>query len=119
MFTEPLPRNGHMRHNNFNSFIVSVFIFFTRVPLNFFPFSQDYEARIKRHEIIYESGDEAPCSTRWETYGSASRPGPFTSGEIAARTHWIGGWVDPRVGLDAKDKRELYCSCKELNPDTS
>jgi hypothetical protein len=33
---------------------------------------------------------------RW----SASRPGNFTPGESATRTHWIGGWVDPRAGLD-------------------
>jgi hypothetical protein len=26
---------------------------------------------------------------------SASRPGRFTPG-----THWIGGWVGPRAGLD-------------------
>jgi hypothetical protein len=30
---------------------------------------------------------------------SASRPGRFTFG-----THWIGGWVEPRVGLDDVDK---------------
>jgi hypothetical protein len=31
---------------------------------------------------------------------SASRPGRFIPGEIAPGTHWIGGWVDPRIGLD-------------------
>jgi hypothetical protein len=31
---------------------------------------------------------------------SASRPCRFTPGEKAPGTHWIGGWVDPRVGLD-------------------
>jgi hypothetical protein len=31
---------------------------------------------------------------------SASRPGRFTPGEKAAGTHWIGGWVGPRAGLD-------------------
>jgi hypothetical protein len=38
---------------------------------------------------------------------SASRPGPFTTGEKAPGTHWIGGWVDPRAGLDTVDKRKL------------
>jgi len=28
---------------------------------------------------------------------SASRHGPFISGERARGTHWLGGWVDPRV----------------------
>jgi hypothetical protein len=30
---------------------------------------------------------------------SASRPGRFTPG-----THCIGGWVDPRAGLDTRNK---------------
>jgi hypothetical protein len=34
---------------------------------------------------------------------SASRPGRFTTGERAPSTHWIGGWVGPRVGLDRLD----------------
>jgi hypothetical protein len=32
---------------------------------------------------------------------SASRPGSFTPG-----THWLGGWVGPRVGLDAVKKKK-------------
>jgi hypothetical protein len=35
---------------------------------------------------------------------SASRPGRFTPGEIAPGTHGVGGWVDPRAGLDEIDK---------------
>jgi hypothetical protein len=35
---------------------------------------------------------------------SASRPGRFTPGERASGTHWIGGWVDPRVGLNDVEK---------------
>jgi hypothetical protein len=31
---------------------------------------------------------------------SASRPGRFTPGERAFGTHSIGGWVEPRAGLD-------------------
>ncbi|PNF14462.1 hypothetical protein B7P43_G01680 [Cryptotermes secundus] len=31
---------------------------------------------------------------------SASRPGCFTPGERSPTTHWIGGWVDPKAGLD-------------------
>jgi hypothetical protein len=33
---------------------------------------------------------------------SASRPGCFTPG-----THWIGGWLDPRAGLDNGEKRKF------------
>jgi hypothetical protein len=35
---------------------------------------------------------------------SASRPGRFTPGERAPGTHWIGGWVAPRAGLDDMEK---------------
>jgi hypothetical protein len=38
---------------------------------------------------------------------SASRPGHFTPGERAPGTHWIGGWVDPRAGLDDVEKRKF------------
>jgi hypothetical protein len=33
---------------------------------------------------------------------SASRPGRFTPG-----THWMGGWVDPRAGLDDVEDRKF------------
>jgi hypothetical protein len=35
---------------------------------------------------------------------SASRLGRFTP---PPRTHWIGGWVDPRAGLDNVEKRKF------------
>jgi hypothetical protein len=35
---------------------------------------------------------------------SASRPGPFTPGERAPGTHWIGGWVSTRADLDNMEK---------------
>jgi hypothetical protein len=35
---------------------------------------------------------------------SASRPGSFTPGERVPGTHWIGGWLDPRVGLNDMNK---------------
>jgi hypothetical protein len=38
---------------------------------------------------------------------SASRPGRFTPGERGPGTHCIGGWVDPRAGLDDVEKREI------------
>jgi hypothetical protein len=36
----------------------------------------------------------------WSEY-SASLPGHFTPREKAPGTHWIGGWVGSRAGLDA------------------
>jgi hypothetical protein len=38
---------------------------------------------------------------------SASRPGLFTPEERTPGTHWIGGWVDPRIGLDDMEEREF------------
>jgi hypothetical protein len=35
---------------------------------------------------------------------SASRPGGFTRGKRARGTHWIGGWMGHRAGLDDVEK---------------
>jgi len=32
---------------------------------------------------------------------TASRPGRFTTVVRAPGTHWIGGWMGPRAGLEA------------------
>jgi hypothetical protein len=47
---------------------------------------------------------------------SASRPSHFTPGERFPGTHWIGGLVGPRVGLDNVEERKISCPCRELNP---
>jgi len=47
---------------------------------------------------------------------SASRPCGFTPGVRALGTHWIGGWVSPRAGLDAVLKNFHYYHCRKLNP---
>jgi hypothetical protein len=38
---------------------------------------------------------------------SASRLGRFTLVENSPCTYWIGGWVDPRVGLEDVEKRKF------------
>jgi hypothetical protein len=38
---------------------------------------------------------------------SASRHGRFTPRERALDTHWIGGWLGPRAGLDAVVRRKI------------
>ena len=48
---------------------------------------------------------------------SASLPCCFTSGDRAPGTHWIGGWVDPRAGLDNVEKiKFLTLPGPELRP---
>jgi hypothetical protein len=49
--------------------------------------------------------------TRWRW--SASRPNRFTPGEITPGTHWIGGCVGHRAGLDAVERKIL--ACRESN----
>jgi hypothetical protein len=46
---------------------------------------------------------------------SASRLGHFTSGETAPGTHWLGGWMGPRIGLDAVALRKIFCPYRELD----
>jgi hypothetical protein len=42
----------------------------------------------------------------------------FIPGNRAPITHWIGGWMGSRVGLDAMEKRKICSSCWESNPDS-
>jgi hypothetical protein len=49
---------------------------------------------------------------------SASRSSRFTPRERATGTHWIGGWVGPRAGLDAVVKRKIPSPCRDSMPPT-
>jgi hypothetical protein len=46
-----------------------------------------------------------------------SRPCRFIPWERAPGIRWIGGWVDPRAGPDAVDKRLSYLY-RDSNPDS-
>jgi hypothetical protein len=39
--------------------------------------------------------------------------------EESPGAHWVGGWVGPRTGLDAMEKRKIFCPCGESIPDSS
>jgi hypothetical protein len=55
----------------------------------------------------------APARGEW----LATRPGRFTPGEGALSTHWIGGWVGPRTGIDdLKKGKFLTLPGLELRP---
>jgi hypothetical protein len=47
---------------------------------------------------------------------SDTRSGFFTPWEITRGTHWIGGWLGPRSGLDAVG-RQKSGPCRDSNPD--
>jgi hypothetical protein len=32
------------------------------------------------------------------------------------RTHWTGGWVGPRAGLDTEVRGKILCPCRRSNP---
>jgi hypothetical protein len=38
-------------------------------------------------------------------------------GERTPGTHWTGGWVGPRAGLDTEATGKILCPCRESNPD--
>jgi hypothetical protein len=44
-------------------------------------------------------------------------PAALSSGDRVPGTHWIGGWVGPRVSLDAVEKIKIL-HCRESNNDT-
>jgi hypothetical protein len=39
--------------------------------------------------------------------------------EKASYTHWTGGCVDHRAGLESVEKRQISCCCRESNPGSS
>jgi hypothetical protein len=50
-----------------------------------------------------------------EVSGQLHAPGALPPGERAPGSHWIGGWIGPRAGLDAVEKRKSL-HCRESNP---
>jgi hypothetical protein len=50
---------------------------------------------------------------------SASRPGRVTPGWTAPGTGWVGGYMGPRTGLDAMEKRKIFCPCQKSRPGSS
>jgi hypothetical protein len=49
----------------------------------------------------------------------ASRPGRFTTEERAPRTHWIGGRVGPRTGVDDMEKIPALTGTRTPTPRSS
>jgi len=49
--------------------------------------------------------------------GQRHAPAALYPRERTAGTHWTGGWVGPRAGLDIEDRGKILCPCRESNPD--
>jgi hypothetical protein len=50
-----------------------------------------------------------------EVSGQLHAPTALPPGERAPGTHWIGGWVGPKAGIDAVKKRKIL-DCTQSNP---
>jgi len=50
---------------------------------------------------------------------SASHPHHFTCRERAPSTHWMGGWMGPRVGMDMMEKRKIPSPPLGIEPPNS
>jgi hypothetical protein len=48
--------------------------------------------------------------------GQRHAPAALYSGERTPYTHWIGGWVGLRAGLDTEDRGKILYLCQEPNP---
>jgi hypothetical protein len=46
---------------------------------------------------------------------SASLPDPLNPREIITATHWVGGWVGPRVDLEAEGKRKISVEVEDMS----
>jgi hypothetical protein len=68
----------------------------------------------ERRNSSYSFSTSALGEGEW----SASRHGrAFTPGERTPGTHWTGGWVGPRAGLDTEVTGKILCPCRGSNPD--
>jgi hypothetical protein len=63
------------------------------------------ELQLKAFLTLGLNGDE------W----SVSHPSHLNPGKRASRTHWIGGWVGPRTGLDVVTVLNTICTLHNIN----
>jgi hypothetical protein len=112
---------------NYSRHILFSFLYFLLI-LNFYAIIPKEKLScylIKHHAMKTYEGMAAYIAVPFLTsavYGgerSASCSGHFTPREIAPHAHSIGGWVVPKVGLEAVEKRKISFPCWESNPSHS
>jgi hypothetical protein len=86
-----------------NCFILTNYILEIKLSLCFFNWAPRHEGVLAKWRY---SSTHSSTSVLDGGEWSASRSGRFTPRERALGTHWIGGWMDPRTGLDAVVKRK-------------
>jgi hypothetical protein len=63
------------------------------------------------HDDLWRNGGIAPpyltSVLDWREW-SVSRSSRFNLGKRVPGIHWIGGWVEPRAGLDDMEKRKIF-----------
>jgi hypothetical protein len=64
---------------------------------------------------MYSSYSYLTSATRWGWVVSVMPWPHFTPRERTPGTHWIGGWVGLRAGLDAGARRKILCPCRGSN----
>jgi hypothetical protein len=78
--------------------------------LNKVPSHEDvWGVEVQLHAFLTSALDGGECST--------SCLGRFTPRERALGTHWIGGWVGPRAGLDAVAEKKKPAPASNQTPD--
>jgi hypothetical protein len=53
--------------------------------------------------------------TYWGSGGTTSHTSCLFLGKDIKGTQCTGSWVSSRAGMDAVDKRKIYCPCQEFN----
>jgi hypothetical protein len=99
------------------AFTISEFILYIKVKLSlcFFNWAPRHEGVLG--EWMYSSTHSLTSALNGGEW-SASCPGRFNPREGDPGTHWIGGWVGPRAGLDAMVKIKIPKPHRESNPRT-
>jgi hypothetical protein len=95
------------------SLIGSCYVQHTHTDIYNIPSTRHGGAWGERRYSSYSFSTSALDGGEW----SASRPGrAFTPGEGTPGTHWTGGWVGPRAGLDTEVRGKILLPPPEIEP---